>query len=119
MAKNYAVLLPSASRTTTQTFTMELGDARGAIFILDMTVVGTGSVTLTINGYDVVSAKSWLSLAGVPVTTNVTNVYKIYQGIPVVANVSANDILPKTIQYVVTANNANPATYSLSAYFLD
>lgn len=106
--------LASGARTTTQT----LGDftnynARGLHVILDMTNVGTGSVTLSINAKDTTSGKYYLLLAGAAVTTNSTNVYKVYPGLPATANVSANDILPRTFQLVVTANNANAATYSV------
>jgi len=109
----YVVALPSASRTTTQTQTVQLSHAKGAVAVLDMTVVGTGSVTLTINGYDAASGKSWNILTGAAVVANSTNVYRIYPGLTAVANTTVSDVVPYTLQYVVTANNANPATYSL------
>jgi len=107
-------LLASAARTTTQTSADIVNyNARGIKVWLDMTVVGTGSVTLTINGKDPASGKYILLLSGVAVVTNITSVYTIYPGAPVTANVSVNDILPRTFQIVVTANNANSATYSV------
>ncbi len=106
--------LASAGRTTTQTVTNLLNKVgRGIRVTLDMTTVGTGSVTLTINAKDAVSGKTKLLLAGAAVTTNVTNVYIVYPGYAAVANVSANDVLSATFELVVTANNANTATYSL------
>src|SRR6266700_2247794 len=106
--------LASAGRTTTQTVTNLLNKVgRGIRVTLDMTTVGTGSVTLTINAKDAVSGKTKLLLAGAAVTTNVTNVYIVYPGYAAVANVSANDVLSATFELVVTANNANTAIYSL------
>ena len=102
--------------TTTQTsqdFTNENG--KGVKVWLDTTAIGTGSVTLTIQGKDPASGKYVTLLSGAAVVTNATNVYTVYPGMAVAANVSANDILPKTFRIVVTANNANAATYTVGA----
>lgn len=114
------VILASAARTTTQTQPDQtnFSNARGIKVLLDMTVVGTGSVTLTIQGKDLASGKYYTLLAGAAVTTNTTNVYTVYPGISATANVSANDVLPHTWRALVTANNANSATYSLGASLL-
>lgn len=107
-------LLASAARTTTQTSAdITTYNASQLIVTLDMTAVGTGSVTVTINGKDAASGKYSLLLSGAAVTTNSTNVYRVGIGNTVTANVSANLALPRTIQIVVTANNANSATYSV------
>jgi hypothetical protein len=106
--------LPSAARTTTQTVADI--DTAGLSFlnvVLDMTVAGSGSVTLTINGKDQASGKYYLILSGATVTTNTTNRYKVGPNVTAAANSIAQDYLPDTIQLVVTANNANSATYSL------
>ena len=108
-------LLASASRTTTQT-SADLFNYNGfgaLIVTLDMTTVGTGSVTVTINGKDTASGKYRLLLAGAAITTNVTNTYKIGPHIIAVANSIGQDYLPRIFQIVVTANNSNAATYSL------
>jgi hypothetical protein len=107
-------LLASAARTTTQTSR----DLRNPGFhwldlVLDMTNVGTGSVTLTINFKDPASGKYILLLSGAAVTTNVTNNYTIGPTVAAVANVSATRSLPDVLQIVVTANNSNSAVYSL------
>lgn len=108
-------LLPSASRTTTYTSPdlQNLGGRSGLSVILDMTTVGTGSVTVSINGKDVASGKYYLILTGAAVTTNSTNRYKVSPTIAASANAIAQDELPPTFQVVVTANNANAATYTL------
>lgn len=110
----YKSILASAARTTTQTGdTFSVGDHKACHVTLDMTTVGTGSVTLTIQGYDKVSGKYYTLLAGAAVVTNVTNVYKVGPGLTAAANAVANDFLPGLIRILVTANNANPATYSV------
>ena len=107
-------LLASASRTTTQTSADITTFNLGAISVfLNMTVVGTGSVTLTINGKDPASGVYYNILTGAAVVTNVGNLYRVMPGIPAVANKDVNAYLPRIIQLVVTANNANPATYSV------
>lgn len=109
-----ATVLASESRTTTQVGTdIQNYRHRGISVTLDMTAVGTGSVTLTIEGKDTASGKYYTLLAGAAVTTNVTNTYKVYPGLTAVANAVANDVVPRTFRISVTANNANAATYSV------
>lgn len=110
------VLVPSAAATVTNAGADQTNyGARGVKVVLDMTVVGTGSVTLTIQGKDTASGKYYTLLAGAAVVTNVTNVYEIYPGLTTVANVAASATLPHTWRVLVTANNANSATYSVGA----
>lgn len=107
-------LLPSSSRTTTQT-SADLQNLFGQclIVVLDMTTVGTGSVTITINGKDSTSGKYYNLLTGAAVTTNSTNRYVVDPGVAAVTNLSAKDYVPSVFQIVVTANNANAATYTV------
>lgn len=107
-------LLASAARTTTQTgadITNLSGNA--LMVVLDMTTVGTGSVTLTIEGKDSASGKYRTLLAGAAVTTNSTNLYKVGPTIAAAANAIGQDYLPPVFRITVTANNANSATYSV------
>ena len=115
-----ATQLVSGSRafsgvTTTQTFTdIKNVGSRGIVVVLDMTVVGTGSVTVTINGKDPGSGKYYLLLSGAAVVGNTTTRYTVYPtGIAAVANVTAVDVIPEYVQIVVTANNANATTYTV------
>ena len=104
-----------AGATTTQTspdFVNSHGH-RGISVVVDTTVIGTGSITLTIQGKDRASGKYYTLLAGLAITTNVTNRYLVFPGATVTANVSANDELPEIFRLVVTANNANAATYTV------
>lgn len=103
-----------AGSTTTQTspdFRNEWGV--GAEIYLNMTNVGTGSVTLTVQGKDPTSGQYYTVLAGAAVTANGFNRYQVFPGGPSTVNVAANDIFPFVWRIVVTANNANPTTYSV------
>jgi hypothetical protein len=108
-------LLASASRTTTQTSAdLDTMGAKALVVTLDVTLAGTGSIiTLSILRKDWASGKYTTILAGLAVTANGTTVYKVSPLVAAVANLVANDLLPQTIQIVVTANNANPVTYSV------
>lgn len=107
-------LLASAARTTTQTSAdIVCYNAKKLIVTLDMTVVGTGSVTVSIDGKDSTSGKYYNILTGAAITTNSTNRYRIGETLAAVANSVAQDYLPRVIRIVVTANNANSATYSV------
>src|SRR6516164_7464803 len=110
MAFEELTFLASAAQTVTQTQADQSNSvSRGVLVVLDMTVVGTGSVTLEIDGKDPTSGKYYALLTGAAVVTNVTNVYSLFPGAPVTANVSANAMLPHTWRLKVTANNANSA----------
>ena len=114
LANKDVTLLASASRTTTQNGADTTNyHHRGLHVVLDMTTVGTGSVTLTIQGKDSVSGAYYTILAGAAVITNSTNVYKVYPGLTAAANAAANDVLPRSFRIIVTANNANAAVYSV------
>jgi len=109
-------LLASAARTVTVASDDQTNnDNRGVHVVLDVTNAGTGNVTLTIQGKDELSGKYYTLLAGAAVSTNSTNVYKVFPGSTVTANVSANDILPRVWRVSVTHNNSNSITYSVGA----
>lgn len=106
-------ILNVTSVTTTQTSGKQTNwNHKGCIVILTTSAIGTGSITLSIQGIEPVSNYVWTILSGTAVTTNTTNIYKVYPGLTAVANSIANDILPRTWQIVVTANNANSASYA-------
>lgn len=112
-------LIASAAFAATQnTADQQNLTGRGLRVVLDVTVPGTGSITLTIQGKDPASGKYYTLLQGAAVTTLTTNVYEIYPGITAVANQAANLSLPRVWRVLVTANNANPMTYSVGATVL-
>jgi hypothetical protein len=114
-----STLLASAARTATvSTADQTNHNGQGLIVVLDVTVPGTGSVTLSIEGKDPTSGKYYTILAGVAVTTAVTVVYRVWPGLTAVANATANDRLPKTYRVTVTHNNANSISYSVGSILL-
>jgi hypothetical protein len=108
------ILLASASRTTTQTSIDQFAyNCRGVVVTFDTTAVGTSSNTLTINYKDPASGKYILLLSGLAVTANSTLRYIVHPEMLDKANVTAQDLLGKTFQIVLSAGNANPSTYSI------
>lgn len=110
-----AVIIASGATTTQTSSDFFAQNFKGITVVLDMTTVGTGSVTLTIQGKDSASGKYFTLLSGAAVVTNSTNVYTIYPGITATTNVSASNILPAWFRILVTANNANATTYTVGA----
>jgi hypothetical protein len=93
--------------------------ASGVKVVAVTTAIGTGSITVSIQGKDPASGTYYTILAGTAITTNTTNVYTVFPGGPVAANVSANDSLPAVWRILVTANNANAATYTVGFSTVD
>lgn len=109
-------LITVTGATTNQTSTDQINvQYRGLKIVLNMTTVGTGSVTLSLRGKDLASGQYYTIFTGNNVTTNSINVYTIYPGVVGVTGVSAGDILPRTWNVLVTANNANATTYTVGA----
>jgi hypothetical protein len=112
----------SAGRTTTPTAMADQTNigAKGLRVVVDATVNagGSGSITVTIQGKDAVSGKYYTILASAAIVTVTTNVYTVYPSITAVTNTIAQDALPTTWRVIVTANNANPVTYSVGASYL-
>lgn len=88
---------------------------RGVKVWVNTTAIGTGSITVTIQGKDPGSGAYTTLLASAAIVTNTVGVLTVYPGLPATANVSANDVLPRQWRVSVTANNANPANYSVGA----
>jgi hypothetical protein len=108
-----AVELASAARTTTQTGADRTNhNSRALHVVVDVTVAGTGSITPKIQGKDA-NGIYYDLLVGTAIIANGTTVLKIGPGITAAANAAASDFVPRTFRIVVTADNANPVTYSV------
>jgi len=88
---------------------------RGVKVFVNTTAIGTGSITVTVQGKDPASGAYFTLLASAAIVTNLLTVLSVYPGLPATANVSANDVVPRTWRVSVVANNANPATYTIGA----
>ena len=114
-------LLASAAHTTTQTIdNIANPGARGVIICVDTTVVpgSAPSNVVTILGKDPVSGKYNTILTGAAITGVGTAFYTIYPGATVASNVTVSYPLPATYKVVITAGNANSATYSVGASYV-
>ena len=89
------------------------GGHRGVKVVVQTTAIGTGSITVSIQSKDRASGTYVTLLAGVAITTNTTNLYTVFPGATVTANVSANDCIGEIFRVVATANNGNAATYTV------
>lgn len=106
-------LLASASRTTTQTSAdITNYNGQGIHVVVSTTTIGTGSITFSIQGKDA-NGIYYTILTGAAIVTDTVNRYTVFPTASAVANVSVNDILPRTFRIIITANNANPAVYSV------
>lgn len=107
-----AITVTAATTTQTGPDVVNTG-ARGVRVTLVTTAIGTGSITVTIQGKDRASGTYYTLLVGAAVVTNTTNHYTVFPGATVTGNVSANDCLPYFWRVLVTAGNANAATYTV------
>jgi hypothetical protein len=114
-----AVISGTAATATVNGPDLSNGAFRGIKVVFDVTaVVAVGSFTVSIQGKDNASGKYYTLLAGAAVTTAVTNVYTVYPGIPAAANVSANDVLPKTFRVIATYNSGTSSTFTVGVTLL-
>lgn len=109
-------ILASGSRTTTQVDRVRATDECNYLEVtVDLTVNagGLGSITVLIEGYDPGKDGFYTLLQSAALTAVAFTKYTVGPGLPVTANVSANNPLPEKIRVTITANNANPVTYSV------
>lgn len=110
--------ITAAAVTTTQTGADQFTyGARGIHVLLNMTSIGTGSVTMEIDGKDILG-NYYTIISGNAITSIGKNLLKVYPGITSMANQAAADVLPAVFRILVTANNANPTTYTVTSSLL-
>lgn len=80
-------------------------NGRGLKCTYDVTALTGTSTVLTIQGKDSASGKYYTLLATSSITGTGTSVFTVYPGLPAVANVVANDVLPR-VWRVITTNTA-------------
>lgn len=111
----------SAARTATPTaVTVACGRYNWLRVVIDVTAIAaTPSVVCTIDGLSPLSGKYYNLLTAAAVTATGTTVLKVGPGLPVTANVSANDVLPDTIRITMTHGDADSITYTVAAELMD
>jgi len=108
----------SAARTATPT-AVEVNTRRfrSMVVVLDATAItSTPSVTIALDRKDNASGKYINILTSAAIATVSTNTIRIGLGLPVTANVSANEPLPNVVRVTITHGNANSITYTVSAH---
>lgn len=119
MAKHVSVYASAARTATPTAVTVPTGRFKSLHLVIDVTAVtSTPSVVCTIDGLDPVSGKYYNLLTSAALTESgvpFTRVLKIGPGLPVTANLSANDVLPSTIRVTMTHADADSITYSVAA----
>jgi len=111
----------SAARTATPTPGEFLKErAERLVVVINVTaIVSTPAVTPRIDFFDDASGTWTTMLTGAVIATVSKVVLRVGPGMPVVANVSANDGLPDKLRLDFGHGNANSITYSASAHLLD
>lgn len=113
-------VLPSAARTTapdTQEFEI-VGRGyqyTGLHLIIDVTAeAATPALTITVDGVDRISGKTYNLITSAAISTVSTVALKIAPGITPAANVAVAMNLPPIFRVSVAHGNADSATYSIS-----
>lgn len=112
-----ASVLASASRTTTQTQADQTNyNWAGLILTVDVTAIGTGSITPKLQGKNANGVYYDVWVAAAAITANGTKVYQLYPGATGVGAMTEAValVLPAQYRVVITANNANAVTYSVA-----
>lgn len=123
MPKNVTVYASAARTATPTAVTVSTGRYNWLHVVCDVTAVtATPSVVVTIDALDPLSGKYYNLLTSAALTDSgspYTRVLKIGPGLPVTANVSANDVLPGTIRVTMTHGDTDSITYSVAANLFD
>lgn len=119
MAKHMSVYASAARTATPTAVTVPVGRHKSVHLVIDVTAAAsTPSVVCTVDAYDPVSGKYYNLLTSAALTESgapYTRVLKIGPGLPVTANLSANDVLPSTLRVTMTHGDADSITYSVAA----
>lgn len=117
-----STILSSASRTTTQTGSDRTNyNGSGLILFVSITSAGTGSITPSLQIKDSVSSDyKTIWTAAAALIANGDAVYIFYPGEATLgAFTEALQMHPsRTYRWIITANNANPVTYSVGEVVL-
>ena len=109
-------VLSGVGQTTSQNSADLLNPyGRGVKVFVNVSLIGTGSVTVTIQGKDPGSGTYYTILASAAIVANGFTVLSVYPGLVAAANSAVNDVLPRQWRVQATANNANAANYSVGA----
>ena len=113
-------ITPSAVRSATHSVRVVNTLGKAGHLIIDITVVpGIDTVTVSIQGRDPTSGKLYTILASTALVATGTTILKVGPGLPVTANLSANDVLPHDLVILFTHSAASSFTYSAGLQIVD
>jgi len=110
-----AVLAGIGSTVTVNSADLLNPYGRGVKVFVNVTAAGTGSNIVSIQGKDPASGAYYTVLASAAIIANGLTVLTVYPGLAAVANLTANDALPRQWRVLVTAGNVNPVNYTVGA----
>lgn len=110
------ITLASAGAGTTTGTDADSSHGSGLIVFVNITAV-TGSLTVTIQGKDVVSGQYYTILASAALTGTGLTVLKIYPSLTAAANLVANDVVP-TVYRITAVVATGPVSATISAVSL-
>lgn len=110
-----ATALASAARTATNNSGDIANNSGNSVHVIINVTAATAtpSVVPTIQGKDTVSGAYYNLLVGAAITGTGTTVLKVYPNAVAVANLVANDFVPKTFRVLMTHADADSITYSI------
>lgn len=108
------VLSSSAAQSATKTYAgLQNLNGRAIIVNLNTTVIGTATVTITVDGFDAASQTYYNILTGTAVSTNAFTRFIIDSNATAAAGSIVRDYLPPVFRVVATLGGTGNATYSL------
>lgn len=109
--------LASAARTaSTQSADLTNYNHRGVALTIDVTAIGAApSITVAVQAKDPLSGKYVTLLTSAAIVAVSTVRLRVYPGLANVANLAADDLLPRTWRVNVTHANGDSITYSIGA----
>jgi hypothetical protein len=113
-------LLPSAARTTHPVIpNINVGNARGIKFYIDITAWSGTGIVFTVSHVDpITSTSSATVLASASKAATGAFTLTIMPGVGTVANVALNDVVPRTLK-LVTSGTITSVTYSVAYELFD
>ncbi len=121
MSTELKTVLPSAARTTAQSVDiLNEGGRKYLHLIIDVTAItATPVLTVTIRGKDPVSGKYYDLLVATTITAVSTRVLKVGPAMAAVANLVADDVVPRSWTVEIAVADTDSATYTVVAQLND
>lgn len=107
----YTALKLTAQATTTNSGDLDNTAGSAAAFVIDITAITgtTPTATFLVEGKDPVSGKYYTIIQSAALNATGTTVLRVFPGATAAANLSVNDMLPKTFRVTCTIAGTTPA----------